>query len=325
MATSALDLTLVSPLTDTASQPEPFVALEQIVPAANTQYASMADVYALWLAAATGTSARTLRPNGCPIEFSGADVIVRLGFYAWPSDPDLVFTLAAALGELSTWQLVEIPREFSVFINNADQIDLPYYMREVSKEWETPAFDRRGNGIPKPTITVLGTRAKFSTEVFGAVRFSGLAVGFYVESIMTLRRELTSEEVPIEEIAEQQHFTDDGIEYFITSPISATRLNGYKVENLQNTITASWPKLDGTIDSEQLRLKIPQCVEDALALCPGMYQHVLRWCDTITPWQAYYNACKGTMIGVWPGDNPTRYCSQITMSEDPGPWLRGLL
>lgn len=325
MAASALDLTLSSPEDSAAALREPFVTLEQIVPAETAQYASMADVYALWLAAATGTSARTLRPNGCPIEFSGSDVIVRLGFCAWPSDPDLVFTLAAALGELSTWQLVEHDREFSVFVNNSDIIDLPYFMLDMRVTWETPTFDRRGNRIPAPTITDTGTRLQLSSEVFGAARISGSAVGYYVESIMTLSRKLTSEEVPIEEIAEQQHFTDEGTEYFITSPIPATRLNGYKVENLQNAITAAWPKLDGTLDSEQLRLKIPKCVEDALALCPGMYQHVLRWCDTVTPWQAYYNACNGKMIGVWPGDNPTRYCSQIIMNEDPGPWLRGLL
>lgn len=325
MTTSSLDLTLTAPASAVADPREPSVTLEQIVPPETAQFASMADVYRLWLAAATGTSARTLRPDGCPIEFSGQNVIVRLGFYAWPSDPDLPFTLAPALGELSALRLVEMPREFSLFVNNASEVNLPYYMRGVTVAWESPTFDRDGNRIAAPAIAEDGNRLRFSAEVFGAARVTGLAIGYYVESIMTLSRELTEEEVPAEEIAEQQHFSEDGVEYFITSPVPTKRLNGYKVENLQNTITATWQDLAGKTVAEQLRLQIPQCVEDALALCPGMYEYVLRWCDEVKKLLVYYNACKGTIIGQWLDDeNPIKYCSQSTMLDDPGPWLRRL-
>lgn len=325
MTAQFTDLTLSAPADAAGDRREPFVALEQIVPAETEQFAGMADVYRLWMAAATGTSARTLRPDGCPIEFSGENIIVRLGFYAWPSDPDLPFELSPAIGELSEHRLVEIPREFSVFVDNRNQIDLPYFMREVSVQWESPTFNRNGGSIPAPAIADNGTRLNFSTDVFGAARISGTAVGYYVEAVMTLSRPLTEEEVTMEEQLEQQLFNEDGIEYFIAAPVPASRLNGYKISNLENTITAAWQNLEGGTETRQLPLEIPQCVQDALALCPGMYQYVLRWCDEVATLQVYYNACKyDEVIGAWEGDDRTRYCSQMVLEDDPGSWLRGL-
>jgi len=80
---------------------EPWVRLEQITPAQTRKFASIADVYRAWTLAVAGMSPSKRRTQGCPVEFFENVVRFFLGFYAWPSDPSLPYTLTATMGEIS--------------------------------------------------------------------------------------------------------------------------------------------------------------------------------------------------------------------------------
>lgn len=298
-----------------------WVRIEQLIPPEVSQFASIRDVYQLWLSAATGKSAQKLRAVNCPVEFDGSDIHVYLGFYAWPSYLDLPYDLTPSIGTIGERQVIRKRREFSAFIDNQNRLDLPYYMEEVTAEWETPTFDRYGEQITRPSITNHNTWIEFSSEVFGSLRVSGVAFGSYQVAEMIVTRELTEEEIPAEELADQQHPSEDT---YIVTPLPTKRLNGYIPENLDNTITAAWIAADGTTATEQMQLEIPQCVQDVLSFCPDMYKTLLLWCRDVATRQVYYNTCKkpAEVIAIFDDVDPRSYCEQMQVNDgfDPG-WL----
>lgn len=297
--------------------PDAWVRLEQELPSVLSQFASIRDVYQLWLAAATGRSAQKLRAINCPVEFVGADTHVYLGFYAWPSDPALNYSLSSAIGTLGSGQIIRKQREFSLFVNNRSRADMPCYLEDVTVEWETPTFNRYGDRIPAPTITNHNTWLEFSVEVFGAMRITGTAVGAYLVCEMVLTRPITQQAATPAVIAAAQIGPNGELIY---TPPSTVQLNGYKISNLENTITAAWLNPSGETDTDQLRLEIPQCVKDVLEFCPDMYKTILLWCDKTATREVYYNSCTGDLIGVWDGVDEQSYCSstEVGSSFDPG-------
>jgi hypothetical protein len=270
--------------------------LEQIAPV--DEYANARDVYDMWLAASTGRSAQLLRSSVCPVEFIGDTVNIYLGFYVWPSLPDLAYSLAASNGTINPGQHIRQHREFSVFIDNQDSIDLPYFMEKVSIAWETPTFDQYGASIPAPTITAAGNQIEFSTEVFGAVRISGMAIGWHHLLMISIDKPITAEP------ENGSVYYPSATEIYEPGPI----LTSDKISNVSSTVTASW--VDGAeTKNEQLSMKIPKCVEDLLNMCPENWKFQLCWefVDKIY----YYNACKGEIMYVRDGQDVTSFCTAI--------------
>lgn len=310
---------------DSSSSGKIWVKLEQIVPSRILQFASLSSVYQLWLSAATGVSAKTVRVNGCPVEFDGTKIKVYLGFYSWPSTPTLDYSVSSAIGTIFSTTNVRKDREFSVFVDNASEIDLDFYLENASIVWESPCYDSEGSLIPTPTSTFYGNRVVFSRQVFGAARIKGKAVGKYHVNEMVLDKSLTTEQIPAEELKSAAQYSKNGIEYFIINPLSTTRQNSFRIENVENTITAKWLNLAKEVETVQLKLEVPQCVKDILSFCPGMYSYVLLWCDKSSTRQVYFNACTGKVIMVLNDVNPQRYCTKMVSLKDPGPWLHSLL
>jgi len=306
---------------------ELWVKLEQIVPSKILKYANIWDVYRLWTAAATGTSAKAIKIAGCPVEFDGTKIKVYLGFYSWPSKPDLIYNVTPALGTIFSTEIIKKPREFSVFVDNSSEVSLDFYLEDATIIWESPCFNSVGELIPYPTAIFDGIKLKFNRECFGAVRIFGKAVGQYHVCEMILDKEIKEEGVPEEEIKEQSEYTKDGVEYHILSKIPTTRFNGYKIENLENTITATWLNEEMLTMTEQLPLEIPQCVQDILAFCPGLFPYILLWCETISTRQVYYNTCTNPaeVVAIFDGEDPQSYCSKMSSFTDPSPWLRSLI
>ena len=299
----------------TAAGDDVWVRLEQVRPSRLAYYASARDIYKMWTRAVTGQSAQTMRPPGCPVGFAGDDIYVWLGVYVWPSHPDLAYALSAAIGTVGTAQIIRKDKEFSLFVNNSNRIDLPYYMEDLSWEWESPCFDRYGAEISSPAITNHRSWLEFSTEVFGGLRLNGTACGYYHVSEMILHKPLTEEELSEEEqeilqTEEQEEYEDNGILVYV--PKRPTRMNGYKIENLQNTITAAWTEADGSTDTDQLRLEIPPCVEEALAFCPDMNRIIVLLCKEVSTRQVYYSTCTGEIVTIWDGIDPMKYCVDIS-------------
>ena len=148
--------------------------------------------------------------------------------------------------------------------------------------------------------------------MFGALRIKGKAIGGYYLAWMTMSKPLTEEEISAEEIQEQieEELSDGRV---VLSARPTTRLNGYKIENLENTITASWIDTDGSTATEQMRLEIPQCVQDVLAFCPDMYKVIVMLCETVATRQVYYSTCEDDkVVYIKDGVDPISYCRDIT-------------
>jgi len=306
--------------TPSLSEDAKWVKLEQIMPSEIMTYASLKDLHEMWLSSSTGTSSRSLRSTTCPVEFIGSSIRIRLGFYAWPSIVEFPFTLSSSMGAIDSGQKVQQYKQFSMFIENRNEVDLPYSMSDVVTVWETPTFNRDGGEIPQPTFELVNNNVlKFSNEVFGAVRVVGWATGFHHTVTMELSK-------PVEEIEKPDDYSiypDDVIVWGI--PPTKTVFNAPKIENLETTITATWQDGEDT-ETEQLRLEIPPCVEALLAMCPDMYQTITLLCDKISTKQVYYNACTGKVLYVIDGVNPNKYCVDISgQSVVANPWGVGTL
>ncbi|MFA6135481.1 MAG: hypothetical protein WC869_15825 [Phycisphaerae bacterium] len=289
--------------------------LEQIVPAEVDDYASLKDVHDLWLAAATGKSAELLRASNCPVEFSGDTILIHLGFYVWPSYPDLQFSLSAALGEINAGRKIAKPREFSLFVDNRSNIDLDFYMEQVSVTWESPTFDRFGAAIRPPGYTVIdGVTIKFDTEVFGAVRITGTAVGFHHVVTMTIEKPVTAIEDPPPAQLPDDDMVITGVNPYVQDQDSV------KIESLENTLAVTWQDGDKT-ENEQLRLVIPKCVSALLAMCPDMFRTIVLICSETSTTTVYFNACNGEIISEVPGKDPRSFCSVLPSSgATANPW-----
>lgn len=296
-----------------------WITLEQIVPLEITTYASLKDLHEMWISAATGKSAKHIRSATCPVEFDGETIRVFLGFYVWPSSLSLPFTLSSAMGEIGPQRAVRLWKEFSIFADNRSQIDLPYYMENVAVIWESPTFDRFGTEIPHPTFEIVeGNAVKFSSEVFGAFRVAGTARGYSYDVTMELSK-------PVEEIEPPDDYTIYPKDVIIWGvPPAKTIFNAPKIENLENTITATWTDREET-ESEQLRLTIPKCVEALLEMCPDMYKTITLLCNKISTQQVYYNACTGEVMYVVDGVNPQKFCTPISGRVVANPWGPGIL
>lgn len=301
--------------------------IEQPVPPKESEYASTRDVYQMWIAAVTGKSARTLRPNNCPVEFSGDNITAFLGFYIWPSVPNLQYQLSVSIGTLSPRSPIRKLREYSDFLDNSDTLKLLYYMEEVDISFESPCYNRYGDEIEIPDYSVIdGIYIKFDSPVFCGVRIKGYAIGDYYLTSIAVSKSIVEEEVPLADALEKEHYEKDGEEYFIITPSPKTRLNGYRITNLDCTVSLSWMD-DEEQETDQKRLELPQCVKDVLAFCPDMYKTIVLWCEEVSTRQVFYNTCNGELILVRDGKDTQHYCSKISESyDDPGAvrsWIKG--
>lgn len=317
MSTPALVINITA--AGDAAAADAWAHLEQIVPKEVDDYASLKDVHDLWLAAATGKSAGLVRASTCPVEFDGDTILVYLGFYVWPCRPDLPFSLSAAMGEINAGQKVERPRQFSLFVDNRAEIELDFYMESVAVAWESPTFDRFGAAIPAPSYTVIdGVTIRFETEVFGAARITGTAIGFHHVITMAINKPVTA----IAEPAPPQ-LPDDDMVIIGVNPYVQDQ-DAPKIGNLENTITVTWQ--DGEeAESEQLRLVIPKCVAALLAMCPDMFKTIVLICSETSTLTVYFNACTGAIIAKVPGKDPHSFCTVLASGAAANPWGVGTL
>jgi hypothetical protein len=90
----------------------------------------------------------------------------------------------------------------------------------------------------------------------------------------------------------------------ITSPVDRT---GYKIENVKDTVIASWmgdadeDGILGKIETTSLTLEIPPCVEDLLETCPDDDSSLksillINSSDSDSLYRVYVNSCDGSII-----------------------------
>lgn len=308
-----------------------WVRVEQIIPEEVENFANIADVYNLWMSAATGRSAVALRPDGCPVEFEGKITRVFLGFYIWPSRLDLQYSLTVAMGKLGDARQVRPLRAFSAVLDLADRHALPYYMSSATVRWETPAFNAAGEQIlppPQPRL-VDGIWLVWDEPLYGVIRVNGPAVGQSVILTMEFEREIISRPMTDDEIQTWRSVPGGGL---ILTPSPESTYDSHRITDIKNAITVHSPCGGDGVDkgdvetttwaSETTDIIIPECVKRALELCPGDLDDTLLNCDALPDKRVYYNACTGAVLGTEEGDDGSSYCSRIdTAPEASQPWL----
>ena len=322
MTTStSLELTLVSRSRnwDTA-----WCRLEQIIPDESETAPKVADVYNLWLAAATGRSAQRLRPASCPVELDGDTIRAFLGFYIWPSAPLLRYSLASALGKIGPRMAIYKHREFSAWLDDVDRYALPYHMSGVQVVWETPSFDRYGERhAVHPAVRVDdGIWLVFSARVSGGIRVSGMASGSSVVLEMEFKKGLSLVETSDADTLEWQRGPNGEI---IINPAPTTKLVSERISDVKNVISVTWEgggvgvERDDLVDTKsttsQVDVVLPQCLTDLLSFCPdpffGAEDNSSLFCEQLKKKRVYYNACTGQVLGSREGDDGQSYCSRV--------------
>jgi hypothetical protein len=179
-----------------------------------------------------GVSAHAYRSPACPCSVVAGSVRVPLTVYVWPSQPGMAYQLEVSAGTLTGPEVVLMDREFSLVIDFATMVELPFHAEAITWAWaDMPCFDRFGNEVERPTVAMSATEVLIGAEVLGVLRIRCVAVGFKY-----------------------------GLE-LVYPKTEATR-----VRSASPTITALWSR-DGATVSESLSLDIPACAEDLLAAC----------------------------------------------------------
>lgn len=337
MQSSSIGITL-SGTTDNLDYDSCWCRLEQIIPDETKRSATVADIYKLWLQAATGNTAARIRPDGCPVEFDAptSTIIAYLGFYLWPSSPSLVVTMSSTFGKFSNPSIVAVSRSFSAMIDHTKRFALPYYMTHVRALWETPVYNALGEQIlPKPKITPEGGLwLVFSEECFGAIRVSGSAHGKSV--VLELRFIKEATERPLTEAEQQQWHSGPNGSVILSQPPD-TLTETYKLTDFKNVISASFTcdgvsggdnmdtgdieNTDITVTTETLDVVLPQCLEDLLEFCPGDDTPKI-FCEQVSTTTIYYNTCTGEIMGETTKRDGNSYCQKIIDSPLSGlGWL----
>jgi len=312
-----------------------WVRIEQIMP--KEAKANVADVYHAWLAAASGQSAQKMRPDGCPVEFDGEKIIAYLGFYFWPSHPNLPFSISTTLGEIGRRRNVRAIRSFSAFVNNTNRYALPYYMSEVVVTFETPLYSEFGEQLSGVTdyLIIDGIWVVFSRAIFGAIRISGIAFGVSVVLELTFQKGLEFTDTSPEDWEDWMRGPNGEI---VINALPDKKATSEIISDINIAISVSFPTqggysedsvLNGDVEStsltfEQNSVTIPECLTAVLSFCPDAFDPfglLTTFCEQITDMDFYYNACNGDPLGSRDKGNGRSYCQKLETISETSPWL----
>lgn len=263
-----------------ADQPDLWAKLEQEYIPVASQSAGLSDLYQMLALVMAGQDAYQYAWDACPyatliIGDESDTVAVKLDFYVWASDLSLAYSLSADIGEISPGVVVKLERSFDVIVDGTDTIDLGFLFSGTLIP-EMPCFDDMGAVVPLPDIEIDGSVLRLSRPVTTVLRATGIATGYQHQVVMYLVKALAD--------ADQDNPVIDK--------------TGYKIENLENTITCKWIDEAGKGQQDDLDLEIPSCVEDLLADCsggdlPGSFGEITR--PEKQP-VLYYSTCNGKPI-----------------------------
>lgn len=215
----------------TQAQRQPWVHLEQMpVPDNALNLKDLARMLAL---VRSGVSAHAYRQPNCPCSVYEGTVEVPLEFFVWPSAPGLPYALQATHGDLGAGEAIMMEREFSVVVDFNRDIDLPFFIAaDFTCTWaDMPCFDRWGNEVDRPEVTVGAVSVQVGAEVLGVLRIRCVAIGF-------------------------RHALQ-----VVYPKTSATRVSAKSPQ-----VTATWGSGDAA-GSRTISLDIPGCVSDLLTTC----------------------------------------------------------
>lgn len=212
----------------------------------------------------SGTSARAYKPANCEASVLADQVVADLVLKVWPSSLSITYSLTAALVTVGGKSALQEWHEFDLIIPMATSVELPYLCENITMTWQTPAYNRQGVEVERPTIDKTGNTLRLSSEVFGVLRVRCLALGW-------------------------QH----------DLRFSWSKTDAAAITSLKPAVVASWAG-----GEERLELELPGCLEALLAFCPDGQSKRSRSMSTVdndddeTVPVVYYSPCSGRMLTV---------------------------
>ncbi|MCK9311146.1 MAG: hypothetical protein M0P26_02585 [Bacteroidales bacterium] len=221
----------------------------------------------------SGQSARRYKPARCAAWIRetvvGADLVV----HAWPVPEDLDYTLEAVGCEAAEPARVQVEGEFDLVVPMSASVDLPASFAGLTYTWQTPCFNRFGEEVPAPAITVHPARLELAAEVFGVLRIAGQAIGDRYAITYTVPKMQSGQVLKYEDLPEA-------------------------------AVIARWTDADGEPANAQLALDLPGCLEQLLEACPdGSLVADRKAGGQINPDEGlvpvvYYSACTGNVLAL---------------------------
>ena len=231
--------------------------------------ADLNDMLALVL---SSQSARRHGPRSCAAWVRESTVGADLVVHAWPVPADLDYTFEAVGAITDGATRVQVEGEFDLVVGMTTSVDLPASFDGLSYEWDTPCYNRFGEEVPAPAITVHPARIELDAEVFGVLRITATAIGDRY-----------------------------GLAYQVAKMQGGSVL---KYEDLpEAAAVARWTDADGEAANAQLDLAVPGCLADLLAACPdgGLIQDSVQVSaaddEPLVP-VVYYSACTGNVLAL---------------------------
>ena len=231
-----------------------------------------ADIDRMLALVLSGQSARRYKPTRCSAWIRETTVGADLVVHSWPVPEDLEYTFEAVGCEAAEPTRVQVEGEFDLVVPMTTSVDLPASFAGLAYAWQTLCYNRFGEQVSPPAITVHPARIEFSAEVFGVLRITGAAIG---------DRYAITYKVP--------KMQDGQVLKYDDLPEAA--------------VIARWPDADGEPDNDQLDLVLPGCLEQLLEACPDGGLIADRGSVSVSDQEelvpvVYYSACTGNVLAL---------------------------
>lgn len=264
-------LTIAYAPTETASGADLRMRLEQ-EPVDKRSGLLQADIDRMLALVLSGQSARRYKPARCAAWVRETTVGADLVVHAWPVPEDLEYTFEAVGCEAAEPTRVQVEGEFDLVVDMTTSVDLPASFAGLTYTWQTPCFNRFGEQVPQPAITVHPARLELAAEVFGVLRIAGSAIGDRYAITYTVPKMQAGQVLKYDDLPEA-------------------------------AIIARWTGADGEPDNDQLDLALPGCLADILAACPDGSLIADRTTVQVSEPEelvpvVYYSACTGNVLAL---------------------------
>jgi hypothetical protein len=224
-----------------------------------TDTLSINDISQMISAARLGISASKYKNNNCPVFIGENSITVNLDFYSWPEDLYMDYNVSISQGELKNLGSIQVDKNFDTIIPAKDKLKFPYIIDDFSLDWITPCVSDRGQLVQIPDYTFNDNTIEFEYPIFAVIYVTGKAVGYKHSAIITVDKDPNMRIVDLECIAR-----------------------------------ADW----GVDKDTEIHLKVPECAQSYLQLCPTIFKYINVDCDDLPRVNIMYSICDGSVLHI---------------------------
>ena len=244
--------------------------------------ADLADIDAMLAAAMSGLSARSRQLERCRWAkwLEDGSLEVTLSCFAWPSRPDLAYSLHLPPGVTAAPPVaVELSRSWKYWVGGSRSIELPWHLEGAQLHWHAAigCSNEFSEAIAAPAISHQFARIELGGPAYGVLVATGTARGFRHDLSINYSKLAT---------------TDEDAEAAPGKPV----LNRIEAESI--SLRATWENEHGEEAEDTAELAIPQCVRELLAACEdgswlvnGSISH-----EDVGIMNIYYSTCDGKIL-----------------------------